>query len=31
MGKYIKLFEKHSDYEAFVNSGQLIKPNVSYC
>lgn len=34
MGKYIKLFENHSQYETFIGGGgdsPFIKPNVSYC
>lgn len=31
MGKYIKLFETHSDYEAFTATSDFILPNVSYC
>lgn len=31
MGKYIKMFNTHSEYEAFKNSEDFIKPNVSFC
>ena len=31
MGKYLKKFENHDDYEDFVNGGTMVKPNVSYC
>ncbi len=31
MGKYIKLFNSHSDYEDFTESEDLILPNVSRC
>ena len=31
MEKYIKLFETHSEYETFTNTGDFLKPNVSYC
>ena len=34
MSKYIKLFENHAQYEAFIGGGgdtQFIKPNVSHC
>ena len=30
MGDYLKLFETHSEYEAY-SSGDMLKPNVSYC
>ena len=30
MGDYLKLFEKHSEYEAY-SGGEMLKPNVSYC
>ncbi len=29
--KYIKLFENHSDYTAYVESQDYLTPNVSYC
>ncbi len=29
--EFIKLFEKHSDYEAFVSGGTMVRPNVSHC
>ena len=29
--KYIKLFENHSDYAAYVESQDYLTPNVSYC
>lgn len=31
MGKYIKLFSGHTDYEQFVGSSSYELPNVSYC
>lgn len=31
MGKYIKVFDNHSDYNQFIISGQAASPNVSYC
>ena len=31
MSKYIKVFEKHSQYETFIGGGEMILPNVSYC
>ena len=31
MGKYIKLFSSHSDYEDFVETNDFILPNVSRC
>lgn len=31
MGKYIKKFDTHSDYEDFIETEDFIKPNVSYC
>ncbi|MCQ2147607.1 MAG: hypothetical protein MJZ16_08835 [Bacteroidales bacterium] len=31
MGKYIKLFENHSNYEAYASSEKYIEPHVSYC
>ena len=31
MGLYLKLFENHTDYEAFTATTEFIKPNVSYC
>lgn len=31
MGKYIKIFDNHSDYNQFIISGQAASPNVSYC
>lgn len=31
MGKYLKQFTNHSDYEAFVGDGDFLKPNVSFC
>ena len=31
MGKYIKLFSGHTDYEQFVGSSSYKLPNVSYC
>jgi len=31
MGTYLKLFETHSEYQTYAQSGDMIKPNVSYC
>ena len=31
MGKYIKKFDTHSDYEDFIETEDYIEPNVSYC
>lgn len=31
MGQYLKLFDTHINYQNFVNSGQMLKPNVSHC
>ena len=31
MGDYLKLFEKHSEYESYSGGGEMLKPNVSYC
>ena len=31
MGKYLKLFEMHSEYLAFTQTEDFILPNVSYC
>lgn len=31
MGKYIKLFQRHSQYLNYLNSPKLVLPNVSYC
>ena len=31
MGKYIKTFENHSEYEAFTGTTNFILPNVSHC
>ena len=31
MGKYLKLFENHSDYETYIASSDKVLPNVSYC
>ena len=31
MPKYLKKFETHSQYEAYINSQDAILPNVSYC
>lgn len=28
---YLKLFQNHSEYEAFVSGGTMVKPNVSHC
>ena len=28
---YLKLFQTHSEYEAFVSGGTMVKPNVSHC
>ena len=31
MAKHLKLFQAHSEYSAFINTEDFIKPNVSYC
>ena len=31
MSKYIKLFENHTQYEAYLGGGEMILPNVSHC
>ena len=31
MGKYLKKFGNHTDYESFTQTGDFIKPNVSLC
>ncbi len=31
MGKYLKKFENHAQYQAFTATAEFIKPNVSYC
>lgn len=31
MGKYLKKFGTHADYESFTQTGDFIKPNVSLC
>lgn len=31
MGQYLKLFETHENYEDFVESGEMLRPNVSHC
>ena len=31
MGVYIKLFETHADYAAYINGSGKVLPNVSYC
>lgn len=31
MGKYIKLFETHAEYAAYIGGSDKILPNVSYC
>lgn len=31
MSKYIKYFDKHTDYETYINGNDKILPNVSYC
>ena len=31
MGKYLKKFENHSDYETYISGQDAILPNVSYC
>ena len=31
MGDYLKLFETHTEYQTYEQSGDMIKPNVSYC
>lgn len=31
MGKQLKLFNEHSQYETFINGEDVIRPNVSFC
>ena len=31
MGIFLKLFETHNEYQTYEQSGDMIKPNVSYC
>ena len=31
MSKYLKLFENHTQYEEYKNSGTMVLPNVSHC
>jgi len=31
MGKYLKLFETHSEYQTYISGDNVLKPNVSYC
>ena len=31
MNDYLKLFQSHAEYEAFVSGGTMVKPNVSHC
>ena len=31
MGKYLKLFNTHTEYQAFTQTSDFIKPNVSHC
>ena len=31
MGKYLKLFETHTEYEEYLGGGEMILPNVSHC
>ena len=31
MGKYIKTFDTHDEYETYIGGGEAILPNVSYC
>lgn len=31
MGKYLKLFDTHAEYETYSGGGGMILPNVSYC
>lgn len=31
MGKYIKLFETHTEYQTYINGQDKVLPNVSYC
>lgn len=31
MNEYLKLFQSHAEYEAFVSGGTMEKPNVSHC
>ena len=28
---YLKLFQTHEEYEAFVSGGTMVRPNVSHC
>lgn len=28
---YLKLFQNHTEYESFVNGGNMLRPNVSHC
>ena len=29
--EYLRLFENHTEYEAFANGGNMLRPNVSHC
>jgi hypothetical protein len=31
MGQYLKLFDTHENYADFVESGEMLRPNVSHC
>lgn len=31
MEKYIKLFNNNTDYQAYMNSGSVVRPNTCYC
>lgn len=31
MGQYLKLFNAHTNYQNFVNRGEMLRPNVSHC
>lgn len=31
MGQYLKLFDTHINYQNFVNSEEMLRPNVSHC
>ena len=31
MKRYIRVFDNHSDYENYLNSGDMLLPNVSHC
>ena len=31
MGKYLKLFKNHTQYEQYITGGTAVLPNVSHC